>query len=246
MPRRFASSRAFAPSRPTPGTTTTRLSERSRQRVLVFVFVSFHVVSPLRVRRSRVRRRACGGVARVDDDSDASRSRATRPSVDVGGAGVSGAGAALCAASLRATAGYGNEPPRGFITADEVARSRFVFGLIARSVAMDAERRLDESKSETDPTSEPRSGASWQIVRADEGRRVRDDSRLVDFASSDVCDASSSGDETRARLARDLNLGVARLCSALMDVEGLPEDAVLGLHPGGSSNAPDATPKKAR
>ena len=187
-------------------------------------------------------------MARVDDDSDASRSRATRPSVDVGGAGVSGAGDAV-AASLRATAGYGNEPPRGFATANEVrAASGFVFGLIARSVAMDAERRFDRSEigdgSDIGTAFRARPGGSSAPTRDDP--RFATIRRLVDFASSDVCDATSSGDETRARLARGLNLGVARLCSALMDVEGPPEDAVLGLHPGGSSNAPDATPKKTR
>ena len=123
-----------------------------------------------------------------------------------------------------------------------------MFGLIARSVAMDAERRLDRSEigdgSDIGTAFCARPGGSSAPTRDDP--RFATIRRLVDFASSDVCDASSSGDETRARLARDLNLGVARLCSALMDVEGLPEDAVLGLHPGGSSNAPDATPKKTR
>ena len=157
--------------------------------------------------------------------------------------------ATLYAASLRATAGYGNEPPRGFATANEVrAASGFVFGLIARSVAMDAERRFDRSEigdgSDIGTAFCARPGGSSAPTRDDP--RFATIRRLVDFASSDVCDATSSGDETRARLARGLNLGVARLCSALMDVEGPPEDAVLGLHPGGSSNAPDATPKKAR
>ena len=177
--------------------------------------------------------------------------------------------ASLYAASLRATSGFGKKPPRGFAGAEEVrAASGFVLGLIARSVALDARRRFDENEGEAEAEAETeadggdgegdgdkkigtsndrlafreRPGGSSAPTRDDP--RFATVRRLADVVSADVCDATSSGDATRARLARGLNLGVARLCSALMDVEGPPDAPSTPATASGSSDAPDATPKK--